>query len=170
MELGARLPWRVSDGGWEGGAFVCASERGKHKSRSRAITAARLETRECDECVLSIAISPLFSAHFVVLPLLTPRLAVCLSKRRWWWWGGAGRDGLPAVMVSLSCHGASLLYVLLSPMEPTTNPPYPHPHRPSSTPYFLFFFFLHLSPRPSLSGERVAWRCPLPGHHPTVNE
>lgn len=121
-----------------GGPFVCVSERGKHKSRSRAITAARLETRQCDECVLSITISPLFSALFVVLPFLTPRLAVCLSKRR-----GRG-DGLPAVMVSLSCHGASLLYVLLLRTEPTKNPPSPPPLLNSLLSFF-FFAFVSLS-------------------------
>lgn len=118
-----------------GGAFVCASERGKHKSRSRAITAARLETRECDECVLSIAISPLFSAHFVVLPLLTPCLAVCLSKRR-----GGG---------VLWCH-----YPVTAPHSSTSycrernrqrTPPSPLPLLNSLLSFFFFFAFVSLS-------------------------
>lgn len=108
-------------------AFVCASERGKHKSRSRAITAARLETRECDECVLSIAISPLFCAHFVVLPLLTPRLAVCLSKRS----GGGGMDSR-----LLRCH-----YPVTAPHSSTAA----NGTQRNATPYFLYFAFVSLS-------------------------
>lgn len=46
---------------------LCLCVRGKHKSHSPAIKATRLETWECAVCIFSISISPLFSAHFVLL-------------------------------------------------------------------------------------------------------
>lgn len=66
---------------------LCLCVREKHKSHSPAIKATRLETRECAECIFSISISPLFSAHFVVMSFLTPLIPVApyyLSKGKKW--------------------------------------------------------------------------------------
>lgn len=46
---------------------LCVCVRGKHKSQSSAMKAARLETQECAECIFSPSLSPLFSPHPVVL-------------------------------------------------------------------------------------------------------
>lgn len=58
---------------------LCLRVREKHKSHSPAIKAARLETWECAECIFSISVSPLFSAHFVVMSFLTPLIAISFS-------------------------------------------------------------------------------------------
>lgn len=56
---------------------LCLGVRGKHKSHSPAIKAARLETWECAECIFSISSSPLFSAHSSCSGFFVP--ATCLK-------------------------------------------------------------------------------------------
>ncbi len=63
---------------------LCLCVREKHKSHSPAIKAARLETRECAECIFSSSISALFSSHFVVMSFLTPLIPISYSLLPVW--------------------------------------------------------------------------------------
>lgn len=158
---------------------LCLCVREKHKSHSPAIKATRLETRECAECIFSISISPLFSAHFVVMSFLTPLIPVApyyLSKGKKW-------TLLNAILTS-ACNCVFLCHSVLFSSLLCLSFPLPQWHLLILIflPYFLhlllsslylffiyIFFFTSLPPSFPLR-LRVAWRCPWWRHHPTVNE
>lgn len=121
-----------------------------HKSHSHVIK-AWLETQESTECLSVISISPLFSAHFVALSLLFSFHFLLPKGKKYF------------------CHSALLQgHTFLTPLRHIYMTEILNFYSTLSVfPFFCpHFVFLPIVPL----ALKVAWRCPLWRHHPTVNE
>lgn len=139
---------------------LCVRVRRKHKSQSSAIKAARLETRECAECIFSISLSPLFSPHPVVLSHS--------SHSRFSLFATRPKKGKWTLLTAILSH-SFLLYEHYFPHAPlsliSTILLFTPSVFPYGCPHFLFL------PPSSRSSQTKGCMAPAPSwRHPTVNE